>query len=84
MKVGTILGVLAAAAAVVAIAMAAPARASETGVIAPSSSACAAHCDRGAKPAAEAGIEPAAWLLMLTGFVGLGAMWRAARPAFAD
>ena len=76
MKVGTILGVLAAAAAVVAIAMAAPARASETGVIAPSSSACAAHCDRGAKPAA--------WLLMLTGFVGLGAMWRAARPAFAD
>ena len=28
--------------------------------------------------------EPSAWLLMLSGFFGLGAMLRAARPAFAD
>jgi hypothetical protein len=79
MKIGTILGVLAAAAAVAAIAIAAPARAEVNEK--PASTVVVA---REAAAAERPGIGAPAWLLMLTGFVGLGAMLRAARPAFQD
>ena len=79
MKIGTILGVLAAAAAVAAIAIAAPARA-EVGAVKPARSVAVAREAAAERP----GIGTPAWLLMLTGFVGLGAMLRAARPAFQD
>ena len=80
MKIGTILGLLAAAAAVAAIAIAAPARA-EVSNGKPASNIAVA---REAAVAERPGIGAPAWLLMLTGFVGLGAMLRAARPAFQD
>jgi hypothetical protein len=66
MKIGTILGVLGTAAAVVAIAIAAPARAAELHAAGRPTSA----------------IDPGAWLMMLVGFLALGAMLRAARRAF--
>jgi hypothetical protein len=82
MKIGTILGVIAAAAAVAAIAIAAPARAEVVaGAPVPNVAAvCATPC----APDEHKGLGATAWLLMLTGFFGLGAMLRAARPAFPD
>lgn len=84
MKIATILGVAATAAAVVAIAVAAPARAA-----APASdtvSAAIAHDNRRIPPPSDKrwphAPDPAAWLLVLTGFVGLGVMLRASRAAF--
>jgi len=87
MKIGTILAVLATAAAVLAIAIAAPARA----FAAPAhpqpraAAACAAAClHERERDAADRGIGSSAWLLMLGGFLGLGAMLRAARTGMVD
>ncbi|WP_293365402.1 PEP-CTERM sorting domain-containing protein [Phenylobacterium sp.] len=95
MKTGTILGVLGAAAAVAAIAIAAPARSAENppghtfnGAV----TDCGAYCDTDSADqelidgARTSGVvpEPSAWLLMLTGIIALGGMFRAARPAFSD
>jgi hypothetical protein len=92
MKIGTMLGVVAAAAAVAAIAAVAPARAAAApandALVAPA--VCAADCDSSRAQPIDRPIggggwpdpEPSDWLLMLTGFIGLGAMLRASRPAF--
>lgn len=71
MKIGTIMGVLAAAAAVAAIAIAAPSRAAER--------SAAATVER-----VEPTREVPAWVLVVSGLVGLGVMFRAASPAFRD
>jgi hypothetical protein len=84
MKIGTMLGVAAAAAAVVAITVVAPARAA-----APASdtvSAAIAHDSGRIQPPSDKrwphAPDPATWLLVLTGLAGLGVMLRASRRAF--
>lgn len=89
MKIGTMLAVVAAAAAVVAITVVAPARAAEpTHATVKAAAVCAADCDRDSLPVPPShrrwpdAPEPGAWLLVLSGLVGLGAMLRASRAAF--
>lgn len=87
MKIGTILGVLGAAAAAVAIAIAAPSRAVEMEAPGGASpvAACAPPCGREAvQPVARRDRDLPAWVAIAAGLVGLGAMFVAAKPAFTD
>lgn len=75
MKLGTIIGVLGAAAAVAAIMISAPARAAD---LEPPRAAIVVEAPA-AQPAAPspAPPEPSAWLLTLAGLLGLGVVLRA-------
>lgn len=84
MKMGTIAGVLAAAAAVVAILVSAPARAATSGALNDrldvSAEAYAARPEPGAGRSAP---EPASGLLILIGVAGLAVMLRAGRDGMS-
>ena len=80
MKMGTIAGVLGAAAAVVAILVSAPARAATPDSVNYTLDVSGETHAPKAEPAAERSTpEPASWLLILAGVAGLGAMLRAGR-----
>lgn len=84
MKMGTIAGVLAAAAAVVAILVSAPARAATSAALGdrPDMGA-AAYAAKREPDVGRSAPEPASWLLMLLGIGGLGVMLRAGRDGMS-
>jgi len=87
MKIGTILGVLGAAAAAAAIVAAAPSRAVDlqTPGRTPPVAACATTCEHTADdPVARLPRGLPAWAAIAAGLAGLGAMFAAAKPAFGD
>lgn len=77
MKIMTLLGVAAAAAAVAVIAAVAPARADAAAGERTPGQATVAAAERAPEP-----FDPSGWVVTLTGFFGMGLMLRAGRSAW--